>query len=86
VGYRTPEAVIPDLPAPEDVVRARAADHVDTPSDTWAAVVFSGIDPRWDNTVYSYLQAAAEDENLLLGLSAACRAIPTSCCASWNTC
>lgn len=73
VGYRMPEAPVPDLPAPDEIVQAPAASHVHTPSDSSEAVVFSAIDPRFDHTALSILQSAADDEGLLLGLSALSR-------------
>jgi hypothetical protein len=74
VGYRAPQqAPIPDLPAPEEIVQAPIAEHIDTPSDEFEAVVFSAIDPPFDHTMLSSLHGAAESEGLLLGLSALSR-------------
>jgi hypothetical protein len=68
VGYRTPQAPVPDLPATAEMLTAQTADHLDSPSDAFTAVIFSGIDPRFDQNAMRWLNTA-EDEELLLGLS-----------------
>jgi hypothetical protein len=68
VGYRMPEAPVPTLPAAAEVVDAEPAGHLDLPSGAFTAVIFSGIDPRFDQNAIGWLRAA-EEEELLLGLS-----------------
>lgn len=72
VGYRSPEAPIPDLPDAAEVIEAKPADHLELPSDAFTGVVFSGIDPRFDQTAFHSLQAAANEETML-GLSSLSR-------------
>ena len=72
VGYRTPQAPVPALPAKVEMVNAQTADHLELPSDAFTAVIFSGIDPRFDQNAMRWLNAA-EDEELLLGLSSLSR-------------
>jgi hypothetical protein len=72
VGYRLPEAPIPGLPDPAEVIDAQPADHIESPSDAFTGVIFSGIDPRFDQNAIQTLQAA-ESEELLLGLSSLSR-------------
>jgi hypothetical protein len=72
VGYRLPEAPSPGLPGETEIIAAQPADHLELPSDDFTAVVFSGIDPRFDQSAIKLLKAADEDE-LLLGLSSLSR-------------
>jgi len=72
VGYRLPEAPIPDLPDSTEVIDAQLADHIESPSDAFTGVIFSGIDPRFDQNALRTLQAA-ESEELVLGLSSLSR-------------
>jgi hypothetical protein len=68
VGYRAPEAPALALPTAAEVLDAQPAGHLDLPFDAFTAVIFSGIDPRFDQNAMGWLRAA-EDEELLLGLS-----------------
>jgi hypothetical protein len=72
VGYRPPEATLPELPDATEVIDAQPADHLEMPSDAFTGVVFSGIDPRFDQTALRWLKAA-ENEELILGLSSLSR-------------
>jgi hypothetical protein len=72
VGYRTPEAPVPALPATAEVADAQTAGHLDLPSEAFTAVIFSGIDPRFDQNALGWLRAA-ENEEVLLGLSSLSR-------------
>lgn len=47
-GYRQPEAPVPELPDATQVVEAPPADHLEISSGAFTGVVFSGIDPRFD--------------------------------------
>ena len=69
VGYRLPEAPLPELPDAIEVTEAQAADHFKTPSDAFTRVVFSGIDPRFDQNAVRWLKAAQNEDGLVLGLS-----------------
>jgi hypothetical protein len=68
VGYRLPEAPVPGLPDATEVTDAQPADHLEMPSTAFTGVVFSGIDPRFDQNALRWLKAA-EDDELILGLS-----------------
>ena len=72
VGYRSPEAPVPGLPDATEVTDAQPADHLETPSDAFTGVIFSGIDPRFDQSALEWLKAA-ENGELLLGLSSLSR-------------
>jgi len=72
VGYRLPEAPLPELPDATEVTDAQPADHLEMPSDAFTGVVFSGIDPRFDQNALRWLKAA-ENEELILGLSSLSR-------------
>jgi hypothetical protein len=72
VGYRLPEAPPPELPDATEVIEAQAGDHLEMPSDAFTGVVFSGIDPRFDQNAVRWLKAA-ENEELMLGLSSLSR-------------
>ena len=72
VGYRLPEAPIPGLPDISEVTEAPPADHLKLPSDTIKGVIFSGIDPRFDQHAFGWLKAA-EDEEMLIMLSSLSR-------------
>jgi len=72
VGYRLPEASPPELPDATEVTEAQAADHLEMPSEVFTGVVFSGIDPRFDQTALNWLKTA-ENEELMLGLSSLSR-------------
>jgi hypothetical protein len=73
VGYKMPTAHPPELPAPEEITEAPSADHLQPPPGALKAVVFSGIDPRFDQTAISSLKSAQEGNGLLLGLSSLSR-------------
>jgi len=74
VGYTMPAAPPPKLPLPEELTEAPTADHLQSPpSDLVKTVVFSGIDPRFDQTTIAYLKTAQEGDGLLLGLSSLSR-------------
>lgn len=73
VGYKMPTAPLPELPAPEEITEAPSADHLQTSPGGVKAVVFSGIDPRFDQTAISTLEVAQEGNGLLLGLSSLSR-------------
>jgi hypothetical protein len=72
VGYRAPEAPTPALPDAAEVVDAQPADHLELPSDAFTAVIFSGVDPRFDQNALGWLRAA-ENEEVTLGLSSLSR-------------
>ena len=61
-----------DLPDATEVVDAQPADHLELPSDAFTGVVFSGIDPRFDQNAFRWLQVP-ENEELILGLSSLTR-------------
>lgn len=73
IGYHSPEGPAPDLPDANEVVEAKPAEHVEMPSDGFAGVIFSGIDPRFDQHGFHLLKTAAEGEGLLLGTSSLSR-------------
>ena len=73
VGYRSPEAPVPGLPDATEVTDAQPPDHLEMPSDAaFTGVIFSGIDPRFDQSALGWLKAA-ENEELLIGLSSLSR-------------
>jgi hypothetical protein len=72
VGYRLPEAPRPELPDATEVTEAQTADHLEMPSDAFTGVIFTGIDPRFDQNAVRWLEAA-ENEELMLGLSSLSR-------------
>jgi hypothetical protein len=72
VGYRRPEAPLPGLPDATEVIDAQPVDNLESPSDAFPAVIFSGIDPRFDQNALQFLQAA-EKEEIILGLSSLSR-------------
>ena len=72
VGYRLPEAPPPQLPDAAEVTEAKPAEHLAVPSPAFIGVVFSGIDPRFDQGTLGWLRAA-QDEEFLLGLSSLSR-------------
>ena len=72
VGYRLPGAPLPELPDGTEVTEAKTADHLEMPADVFTGVVFSGIDPRFDQAALNWLKTA-ENEELLLGLSSLSR-------------
>jgi hypothetical protein len=72
VGYRLPEALLPELPDATEVTEAQPADHLEMPSDAFTGVVFSGIDPRFDQNAVRWLKAA-QNEELMFGLSSLSR-------------
>jgi hypothetical protein len=73
IGYRSPQGPVPELPDVNEVIDAEPAENVEMPSDGFAAVVFSGIDPRFDQHGFHVLKTAAEGEGLLLGMSSLSR-------------
>lgn len=72
VGYRSPDAPVLDLPSPDEIVEAPAPTNVEAPS-AGVTVVFSAIDPRFDDGLVSLLRHAADSGGVLLGLSALSR-------------
>jgi hypothetical protein len=66
VSYRQPEAPIPGLPDISEVTEAPSADHLKMPSDAFRGVIFSGIDPRFDQHGFDLLKAAQDGEMLLM--------------------
>jgi hypothetical protein len=73
MGYRSPGGPFPELPDVSEVIDADPADSADVHSDGFAAVVFSGIDPRFDQHAFDLLKTAAEEKGLLLALSSLSR-------------
>ena len=75
MAYRSPGGPAPQLPYSSEVIYAEPADNVETPSngDTFTGVVFSGIDPRFDQHGFNVLKLAAGGNGLLLGLSSLSR-------------
>jgi hypothetical protein len=73
IGYRSPEGPVPELPDVSEVVDAEPANNVEIPSDGFTAVIFSGIDPRFDQHGFHMLKTATEGEGMLLGLSSLSR-------------
>lgn len=73
LGYRAPDAPVPQLPDAGELVEAPAASGVDVPSGKVQAVVFSAIDPRFDQSLYSLLESALEGPGLIVGFSALSR-------------
>jgi hypothetical protein len=73
--YRSPGGPAPQLPDASEVIDAEPADNVEMPSNGsgFTGVVFSGIDPRFDQQGFNLLKTAAEDNGLLLGLSSLSR-------------
>lgn len=72
VGYRQPEAPIPELPDAWEVTDAPPADHLKIPSGAFKGAIFSGIDPRFDQHVFGWLKAA-QNEEMMIGLSSLSR-------------
>jgi hypothetical protein len=54
VGYREPKGSVPELPSPEDRVEAEKS------TDPGSAVVFSAIDPRFDQDLIEAIRLTAE--------------------------
>lgn len=73
IGYRSPGGPVPELPDVSEVIDAEPADNVEMPSDGFTGVIFSGIDPRFDQHGFHLLKMATEGEGLLLGLSSLSR-------------
>jgi hypothetical protein len=71
VGYQLPEARVPGLPDAAEVAEAQEAEHLEVP-DAFTGVVFSGIDPRFDQDAIRWMKTA-QDEGLILGLSSLSR-------------
>jgi hypothetical protein len=72
VSYRLPEAPLPGLPDPDEVIDVPQAEHVQLPSGAaLKAAVLSGIDPRFDHSALELLRAAESGEMViaLSGLS-----------------
>lgn len=72
-GYRLPQAAVPELPDTSEVVEAEPAEDVKSPSGDSTAVVFSAIDPRFDQHAFRLLERAVEHEGQLVALSALSR-------------
>lgn len=68
VGYRQPEAPVPELPDTWEVTDAPPADHLKMPAGTFKGVIFSGIDSRFDQHSFGWLKAA-QGEEMMIGLS-----------------
>jgi len=85
-GYKMPSTSLPALPDAAEVTDAPSAD-LPSPTGEPIGVIFSGIDPRFDQTAFEYLKAAQEGD-LLLGLSSLSRISRTaaSYCACWTSC
>jgi hypothetical protein len=73
VGYRPPDAPIPDLPGPDEIIQAPVTDQVQRPSEAFDIVVLSGIDTRFDHTMVASMHEAAQTHGLVLGISALSR-------------
>jgi hypothetical protein len=73
IGYQSPRAPVPELPDASEVIDAEPATNVEMPSDSFTGVVFSGVDPRFDQPGFHVLKTAAESEGLLLGMSSLSR-------------
>ena len=75
MAYRSPEGPIPQLPDASEVIDAQPADDVEMASndDALTGVIFSGIEPRFDQHGFNVLKIAAEGNGLLLGLSSLSR-------------
>jgi hypothetical protein len=73
IDYRPPRGPVPVLPDASEVVEEEPADNVETPSAEFTAVVFSAIDPRFDQHAFHMLERAVEHEGLIVGLSALSR-------------
>jgi hypothetical protein len=71
VGYPRVDGPLPDLPDVAEVIEAQPAE-LDASSGAYRAVVFSGVDPRFDHAAIHTLQTAQREE-LTLGLSALSR-------------
>lgn len=71
-GYRLPDAQVPGLPDTSEVVEAET---VEIASDLGGpdGVVFSGVDPRFDQTSYGHLKLAQEHDGITLGFSSLSR-------------
>jgi len=79
IGYRSPGGPVPELPDVSEVIDAEPADNVEVPSDAFTSVIFSGIDPRFDQHGFRMLKTATEGEGLLLGLTSLSRISRNSC-------
>src|SRR5579863_726059 len=73
VSYRLPAAPLPVLPDATEVTQARAADHLEAPSDAFTGVVLSGIDPRFDPNAIQLMETAQSQAGLIVGLSSLSR-------------
>lgn len=75
MAYRSPGGPTPQLPDASEVIDAEPADNVEMPSNGsgFTGVIFSGIDPRFDQHGFNVLKMATEDKGLLLGLSSLSR-------------
>jgi len=72
IGYRSPGGPVPELPDVSELVDDTPADNVEIP-DGFTGVIFSGVDPRFDQYGFNVLKAATDDQGLLLGLSSLSR-------------
>ncbi len=78
MGYQLPDAPVPKLP---DISEVAEAETFEISSEGLVryngavsnGVVFSGVDPRLDQTSYGQLKIAQEEEGLILGLSSLSR-------------
>ena len=71
MGYKMPDTPPPDLPDVAEVTEVPGAD-IKSPNDATVGVIFSGIDPRFDQMAMHYLRTAQKGD-LVLGLSSLSR-------------
>lgn len=71
VGYKMPDLPPPDLPDAIEITEAPSAD-LKSLNNATMGVIFSGIDPRFDQMAMHYLREAQEGD-LVLGLSSLSR-------------
>jgi hypothetical protein len=66
-GYQLPDAPIPELPDISEVVEVVTTEIAAEGLGSREAVVFSGVDPRFDQASYDHLKLAQEQDGLTLG-------------------
>jgi hypothetical protein len=73
MGYRLPNAPVPELPDISEIAEAETSEITDDSLGGADGVVFSGVDPRFDQASYGHLKMAQGDDRLTLGFSSLSR-------------
>lgn len=73
MSYRSPGGPAPELPDASEVIDAEDAGGAEVQSDGFAVVVFSAIDPRFDQHAFQLLKTTAEGKGTLVALSSLSR-------------